>query len=36
MVDETPGGAQLDAAEEVVEYWKRSSDYRSALRMLGL
>jgi len=28
--------APLDAAEEVIEHWKRSSDYRSALRMLGL
>lgn len=25
-----------DAADEVVEHWRRSSDYRSALRMLGL
>ncbi len=25
-----------DAAMEVVDHWKRSSDYRSALRMLGL
>jgi uncharacterized protein (DUF2336 family) len=26
----------VDAAMEVVDHWKRSSDYRSALRMLGL
>lgn len=30
------GRVPLDAAEEVVQHWKRSSDYRSALRMLGL
>jgi uncharacterized protein (DUF2336 family) len=26
----------IEVAEEVIEHWKRSSDYRSALRMLGL
>ena len=26
----------MEAAEEVVQHWKRNSDYRSALRMLGL
>jgi uncharacterized protein (DUF2336 family) len=26
----------IEVADEVIQHWKRSSDYRSALRMLGL
>ena len=30
------GRVPKDAADEVIQHWRRSSDYRSALRMLGL
>ena len=26
----------IEVADQVIQHWKRSSDYRSALRMLGL